>query len=418
MSASSDLDATSDEDENHFRRGNGSLVLQLSVLCDASFDQPQRPFGEFFCRPSMPTRETCTTTLLVNLLWFARNYYNLVLLASMGVMLFAPPFALAVLSVSITYILRSRNGKSGAPCTSPQNDMLQKKKKGNHPTVMLFGLIRFLVFIGTCYVCGFLFITVCFVGVVALCLFHAMFTPYTDKAFELYSDVLCCRRLPLRLPCSPTRQFTCVDPSFDALSRQGSTVMSPRGGSCSKSSSPWMGTRTPEVLHHSFSSSSRPSQGEGIHNGWPLSESRRTVLSTQRGEQLTGRRQSHLSEWGSRQQVRGRHRSPAALDVSDFQSDVEPHDSLVCAHAGTVRLTRVKESISISPMEQHLERKLSRMCSGFSGEAVTQGSVLDLCNDVCSALETAALEDEEGGFEQTTASQPIAPPTEAAPCLM
>nr|CCC94020.1 conserved hypothetical protein [Trypanosoma congolense IL3000] len=258
-------------------RSKGSIVLQLSLLFDVSFDQPQRPLREFFRRPVMPTRGTCTVALLVNLLWFSRNYYNMAFLALLVVTVFVPAFGFLIVMVVGACLFRSRDRSDRtlekATGKAPMDRTLGKKRRF---ATRLASVVKLSALLGVCYLCGFLFVTVFIFGVVVACLLHALFTPYTDSAFELYRDLVLRRQLPLQLPRSPTRHFSCVrSTSFEECNKRNGVVPASLSGDNDMRSEKML-SRTLPVSPHSFASSPWPGPSDIAGCSGKLSQPRIT----------------------------------------------------------------------------------------------------------------------------------------------
>ena len=59
--------------------------------------QPARPVSELLVRPRLPIRENWRFRLVVNLIWFARNYLNFIFLVVFVSAFWFPGFLLPVL---------------------------------------------------------------------------------------------------------------------------------------------------------------------------------------------------------------------------------------------------------------------------------------------------------------------------------
>ncbi|KAH9578179.1 Prenylated rab acceptor PRA1 [Trypanosoma melophagium] len=204
-----------------------SMILVLSILWDASLGQPQRPASEFFLKPSLPIRYVYMTRILVNLLWFSRNYFNWTLLISIVLIFFIPHSALIlIMSVSMHLIKRrslSRNVKSNT-------DKNTRVSKGNELsiTIILLMILQLSACVVVCYMCGIFPLIGYIIIVVVPVILHALFTPYTDDAFELYRTVLRDRDVHVPMPRSPTRHFDVVDPTFEALVKGDTSTLTPK----------------------------------------------------------------------------------------------------------------------------------------------------------------------------------------------
>ena len=55
-------------------------LRMLGIVIDAATSQPARPLRDFMQSPRLPIREVYLTRTLINAVWFARNYLNIMLL--------------------------------------------------------------------------------------------------------------------------------------------------------------------------------------------------------------------------------------------------------------------------------------------------------------------------------------------------
>ncbi|ESL11274.1 hypothetical protein TRSC58_00979 [Trypanosoma rangeli SC58] len=203
-----------------------NFITAFSALWGASLEQPQRPLREFFQPPVAPTREVYTTHLLVNLLWFARNYYNLALLISCVVAICIPPYTLIVIVSCIMHIMKRYMFRKSL-VTTFDTAMSTRQENGRSVIMMLLMLLQICCCIYTWSLTGLFSIVICVAAVATPIVLHAFFTPYTDEAFKLYYEVLRARDLPPPMPRSPTCLFCSVDPEFDAHANMDAFSMSP-----------------------------------------------------------------------------------------------------------------------------------------------------------------------------------------------
>ncbi|RNF08380.1 hypothetical protein TraAM80_02840 [Trypanosoma rangeli] len=198
------------------RKGSSqtNFLTAFSALWGASLEQPQRPLWEFFQPLVVPTREVYTTHLLVNLLWFARNYYNLALLISCVLAIYMPPYTLIVIVSCIMHVMKRYTFRKSL-VTAFDTATPTRQENGRSVIMMLLMLLQICCCIYTWSLTGLFSIVMCVVAVATPIVFHAFFTPYTDEAFKLYYEVLRARDLPPPMPRSPTCLFCSVDPEFD-----------------------------------------------------------------------------------------------------------------------------------------------------------------------------------------------------------
>lgn len=190
------------------RSFDGNCVLLLSVLWEAAFEQPQRLPREFFLQPTVPFRPECLTRLLVNLLWFSRNYFNMALLVLIVFTLLNPLYAFIVAGSGAIHFMKRRFPRRTPTNTGevPHRAPVLEKRRWTIVEVLLVCLhVVCCVLVG--YARGVLPLIVLVLTITVPIIAHAFFTPYTDEAFELYCALLRRNGLPLPRPHSPTRGF-------------------------------------------------------------------------------------------------------------------------------------------------------------------------------------------------------------------
>jgi hypothetical protein len=144
--------------------------MVFTVVVESLFDhsQPTRPWSQVFVvRPSLPIRENWKYRLLVNLVWFARNYLNFVLLLVFAVAWWFPGF---LLTVGSTMFIHSE--------TSRHNPAVRRTMRLLVLLSLTFNTYRYGFWP------GFLFS----MGVSTLIMLHAVFTPYTDERVARYHE--------------------------------------------------------------------------------------------------------------------------------------------------------------------------------------------------------------------------------------
>ena len=143
-----------------------SQALQLvTAVFDGALTQQPRPLAEFVLRPTMPIRENYLYRFLVNLLWFARNYLNAVLVAVLALVWWFPEF----LACTVTALLVHR-------CKSQGKLAVSRGYKALQLALCVWCTYRHGVWPGV-------LATVAIGGLVCL---HAVLTPYTDEASRYY----------------------------------------------------------------------------------------------------------------------------------------------------------------------------------------------------------------------------------------
>ena len=138
-----------------------STLKLLNTICDGALAQDSRPLREFFVRPALPIRENYLYRLQLNILWFARNYLNIIIFFVTIASYWYPLFFVccgAALKVHLSQGVQN----------------------------LLWNVIQLVTCIACIISYGIwpgLYLTL-FIASIILC--HAQFTPYTDQAFIYY----------------------------------------------------------------------------------------------------------------------------------------------------------------------------------------------------------------------------------------
>ena len=145
------------------------------TIIDRIFDhtQPARPWAELSEEGfAPPIRENWRFRIVVNLVWFARNYLNLCVALVLAVAYWFPGF-LATVGITVFMHSTGQGGKrvAGTPRRLLQLAQLLSLAVNNY----LYGWLS-----------GFLFS----VFVATLILLHSVFTPYTDERVKQYHAVV------------------------------------------------------------------------------------------------------------------------------------------------------------------------------------------------------------------------------------
>jgi hypothetical protein len=169
-------------------------LQMLGIVIDAATSQPARPLSDFVHSPRLPIREVYLTRTLINAVWFARNYLNIMLLFSLFFSVFWP-LLLVVLAA--------------AGCVHWQ------KRRGSKLSLAAAKLFQLLASLFVWYTYGIM--VVIFTCLVPSCLVaaHALFTPYTDEASSHYERLLTSEGIEAPAPRSPTILFEGKDKMFE-----------------------------------------------------------------------------------------------------------------------------------------------------------------------------------------------------------
>lgn len=143
------------------------LATVLEIICDQAMKRPARPLHECIAMPGLPIRENYMNRLVINLTWFARNYINLMLVATLVVLYWYPGFLITML---LTVNLHRTKAGSGA---RKALSLLQLATSAFN--TWYWGFLP-----------GFVF---CTALVVVIC-GHAVLTPYTDEASTWYTQCM------------------------------------------------------------------------------------------------------------------------------------------------------------------------------------------------------------------------------------
>lgn len=141
-----------------------SRLAIVSIVLDAARTQPARPLSEFFVRPRLPIREVYMYRFLVNLVWFARNYLNAVLVVAVAASVVYPLFLLTLVTTLQVHLWRRSRYAVLWKAAQLAGCVFTWAMYGAWPGVVTSATAMALI--GT----------------------HAILTPYTDEASSLYDS--------------------------------------------------------------------------------------------------------------------------------------------------------------------------------------------------------------------------------------
>jgi hypothetical protein len=159
----------------------------VSIVIDAARTRPQRPLKEFFQRPRVPIRSMYLYRLLVNMVWFARNYLNYVIVMVTIFSIWRPWFFICLVTSSLVHLHHQDEGKS-----------------------RVFKLLSILGCAWNYYQYGVLVPALLALFVVGGLVTHALLMPYTDEASELFeklTKVEACNDSAFEAPSTPVAEY-------------------------------------------------------------------------------------------------------------------------------------------------------------------------------------------------------------------
>ena len=162
----------------------------------------------FLRRPRLPIREMYLTRVVINLVYFARNYLNVVLLL-ISVSAFMYPLVLVVLLSAGGLHLASK--RSGGAQLSPA-------------VVSATRVLQLVMCCYVAYVYGFFRLLAVNAIPMMLVAAHAALTPYTDDAMAHYEAVMAGKGFAAPAPRSPTKGYDNVDKMFAGALQRPATV--------------------------------------------------------------------------------------------------------------------------------------------------------------------------------------------------
>ena len=159
-----------------------SVFIILKILIESNLDSVCRPRYEFFRRPSLPTSGQFTYRLLINILYFLKNYTILLFCIAAILCTIAP---IGLVSLGIIFYLHSSRGKEWRHILRISQVTLLSYLISKHgvKTVLILNSLCCLL-IGA----------------------HAMFTPYTDEASLLYDKLAAKVNGPIPTPRTPVKR--------------------------------------------------------------------------------------------------------------------------------------------------------------------------------------------------------------------
>ena len=169
-------------------------IQMLGIVIDAATSQPARPLQDFFQAPRLPIREVYLTRTLINAVWFARNYLNIMLLFALLFSLFYPLLMLVLLAAGVVH---------------------WRKRRGLKRSLIIAKMLQAASSLFVWYQYGTLAVVFsCLVPSVIVAA-HALFTPYTDEASSHYEHLLAMQGMEAPAPRSPTILFQGKDKMFE-----------------------------------------------------------------------------------------------------------------------------------------------------------------------------------------------------------
>lgn len=182
--------------------------LICAVIDVATSEQP-RPLREFFRRPYLPIREMYLTRVVINLVYFARNYLNVILVCIAACAFVYPSMVLVLVSSGAIHVA--------------------KRSAASQKAVSALQVVQFSMCVVVLQQCGLLAVLLVNAIPMMMVASHAAFTPYTDEAMAHYENVMKTKGFSAPAPRSPTKGYEAVDKMFAAAAE--ASVATPRGTS-------------------------------------------------------------------------------------------------------------------------------------------------------------------------------------------
>lgn len=169
-------------------------LKMLSIVIDAATSQPARPLSNFFHAPRLPIREVYLTRTLINAVWFARNYLNIMLLSVIIFSVFWPLFLVVLVAAGCVH---------------------WRKRRGSKLSLTLAKLFQLLASVAVWIEYGFIVVVFTCLVPSMIVAAHALFTPYTDEASSHYEKLVTSEGMEAPAPRSPTIMFDGKDKMFE-----------------------------------------------------------------------------------------------------------------------------------------------------------------------------------------------------------
>ena len=199
----------------------------LSCIIDSAKTRPSRPLSEVFQRPKLPIREVYWYRFNINIVWFARNYLNLLFLWLLLGCIWLP-YCLFPLVVALP---------------------LHLVQKEHRRRILSLKLLQVATTALVIWQHGVLRPVFLFVSCMVLISAHALLTAFDDESSEYYDKVVTERGEVVQAPSTPVVHLAAKEVAFPAMVLEGGQV----DGSGTFSSAHQVGTkRTGKLVHRAF----------------------------------------------------------------------------------------------------------------------------------------------------------------------
>lgn len=200
-------------------------LLLISAIIDVATSEQPRTLKEFVRWPRLPIREMYLTRVVINLVYFARNYLNFVLLF-VAASAFIFPMVLLVLGAAIVLHVVKKKYSASPPTNagSVAHPSVAVAAGPVPPHVIQAGTKVLQIVLCLFVTQQYGFFTLVFVCLLPMLIVaaHAALTPYTDDAMEHYESVMASKGFRAPAPRSPTKSYDNVDKMFQgAIVRPG-----------------------------------------------------------------------------------------------------------------------------------------------------------------------------------------------------
>lgn len=190
---------------------SSDVIAMVTLFLDEAASQPCRSLVSFLgSYPSTPRIDEYRLRMCVNLLYYAKNYANCVVVIALLTCVWYPCFIALVIYIAAARVVNrmSPHHHSTTTMTSPPPSVSLAKR-----------LLRATEFATAVLLLNYVGVSVTVCVIVSFCLpvgAHALFMPFSDAAYENYVTIMQKRDIPVAVPRSPTEGLNTVDPSFEA----------------------------------------------------------------------------------------------------------------------------------------------------------------------------------------------------------
>jgi hypothetical protein len=191
-------------------------LLLISAIIDVATSEQPRSLKEFVRWPRLPIREMYLARVVINLVYFARNYLNFVLLF-VAASAFMFPMVLLVLGAAVVlHVVKKQCSSIAAPSAAANSEAAAIPQRTVPLHIIQAGAKALQVAMCLLVTQQYGFFTLVFVSLLPMLIVaaHAALTPYTDDAMEHYESVMASKGFRAPAPRSPTKSYDNIDKMF------------------------------------------------------------------------------------------------------------------------------------------------------------------------------------------------------------